>query len=219
MSESFGRYLKRERKLREILLEEIARETKIKIGLLRALEDDRIGDLPSPAIVKGFLRSYARMLGLSANVSSFATSLSSAGRSGSATAPVLRPGFRKQRRLGAVGVASPDALRIGVGLHLTGSEPASSGRSRRHGGQPDRTGRIPDRDQTVATGYARIVAAGLSPAPAAAIRPAAGAGATTAALSLDGGRPVHHARRASPWCSCLPRGRHRLWSQGSSTWK
>ena len=67
MSESFGRYLKRERKLREIPLEEIARETKIKVGLLRALEDDRIEELPSPAIVKGFLRAYARMLGLSAN--------------------------------------------------------------------------------------------------------------------------------------------------------
>ena len=67
MPESFGRYLKRERQLREITLEQIAVETKIKIGLLRALEDDRIEALPSPAIVKGFLRAYARSLGLSAN--------------------------------------------------------------------------------------------------------------------------------------------------------
>ncbi len=126
MSESFGRYLKRERKLREIPLAEIARETKIKVGLLRALEDDRVEELPSPAIVKGFLRAYARMLGLSANdlqlrYQSFLEEVAP----DRLRPQSLRPWVpRKRRRMSAVGWLLLIALGIGVGLHLTGSEPA-----------------------------------------------------------------------------------------------
>lgn len=65
MAESFGRYLRRERQMREIPLEQIARETKIKFAILDALENDRLEFLPSHAIVKGFLRAYAKILGLS----------------------------------------------------------------------------------------------------------------------------------------------------------
>jgi len=125
MSESFGRYLKRERKLREIPLDEIARETKIKVGLLRALEDDRIEDLPSPAIVKGFLRAYAGMLGMSANdlqlrYQAFLEEVAPERLRPKSLRPWV-PG--KRRRLSAVGWLLLLALGIGVGLHMTGSEP------------------------------------------------------------------------------------------------
>jgi len=128
MPESFGRYLKRERQLREITLEQIAVETKIKIGLLRALEDDRIEALPSPAIVKGFLRAYARSLGLSGNdlqlrYQSFLEEVAPERLRPRSLRPWV-PG--KRRRLGPVGWLLLIALGVGVGLHLTGGEPARS---------------------------------------------------------------------------------------------
>ncbi len=65
MPESLGRYIRRERQMRDVSLEQITRETKIKLSILEALEDDRFDALPSPAIIKGFLRSYAQIVGLS----------------------------------------------------------------------------------------------------------------------------------------------------------
>ena len=64
MPESFGRYLKREREMREISLDEISRQTKIKLAALVALEEDRLADLPPVAFVRGFVRSYAESVGL-----------------------------------------------------------------------------------------------------------------------------------------------------------
>jgi cytoskeleton protein RodZ len=62
--ESFGQYLRRERVLREITLEEIANFTKIKISTLTSLENDDYDHLPSIAFVRGFVRAYAEHLGL-----------------------------------------------------------------------------------------------------------------------------------------------------------
>lgn len=62
--ESIGEYLKREREFRKISLEEISRTTKIREDILRALEEDRLDSLPSPVFVKGFLRAYAKCVGL-----------------------------------------------------------------------------------------------------------------------------------------------------------
>lgn len=45
-------------------LEEVAEATKISKTYLRALEEDRFQDLPSPAYFKGFLRLYADYLGI-----------------------------------------------------------------------------------------------------------------------------------------------------------
>ncbi len=62
-AESFGPYLKNERELRGITLEEIAAATKIHIKYLQALEDERYADLPGEVFVKGFLRSFAKAIG------------------------------------------------------------------------------------------------------------------------------------------------------------
>lgn len=66
-AESFGEYLARERRLRNISLEEISQRTRISMKMLRALEEGRWEDLPAEVYVKGFLRSYARYVGLDEN--------------------------------------------------------------------------------------------------------------------------------------------------------
>jgi transcriptional regulator with XRE-family HTH domain len=62
--ESPGKYLKAERELRNLSLEEIAKFTKIKEDFLRAIEEDNYEILPPAVYVKGFLIIYARYLGL-----------------------------------------------------------------------------------------------------------------------------------------------------------
>lgn len=61
---SFGTWLRRQRELREISLREIADVTKISIRYLEALEQDRFDVLPAPVFARGFLREYARFVGL-----------------------------------------------------------------------------------------------------------------------------------------------------------
>ena len=65
--ESIGRYLKRERESRNISLREVSKNTKVKEYLLKAIEEDQYGPLPSPTYVKGFLLSYAKYIGLDPN--------------------------------------------------------------------------------------------------------------------------------------------------------
>jgi cytoskeleton protein RodZ len=60
----FGDRLRREREMRGISLEEIAESTKIGTRSLRALEDDEFDKLPGGIFNKGFVRAYARFLGL-----------------------------------------------------------------------------------------------------------------------------------------------------------
>jgi cytoskeleton protein RodZ len=62
---SFGEWLRRQRELREISLRDIAERTKISLRYLEAMEADRFDLLPAPIFAKGFLREYARYVGLS----------------------------------------------------------------------------------------------------------------------------------------------------------
>lgn len=64
-SGSFGDWLRRQRELREISLRDIAERTKISLRYLEAMEADRFDLLPAPIFAKGFLREYARYVGLS----------------------------------------------------------------------------------------------------------------------------------------------------------
>src|SRR5436305_2827033 len=61
---TFGERLKRERELRGIKLEEIAESTKIGKRNLVALEEEEFGQLPGGIFNKGFVRAYAKFLGL-----------------------------------------------------------------------------------------------------------------------------------------------------------
>jgi cytoskeletal protein RodZ len=64
-STGFGDWLRRQREMREISLRDIADRTKISLRYLQAMEDDRFDLLPAPIFAKGFLREYARYVGLS----------------------------------------------------------------------------------------------------------------------------------------------------------
>lgn len=61
---SFGERLKRTRENRKITLDQVATATKISARMLKALEDEKFGDLPGGIFNKGFVRSYARFLGI-----------------------------------------------------------------------------------------------------------------------------------------------------------
>ncbi|MBK8172125.1 MAG: helix-turn-helix domain-containing protein [Sandaracinaceae bacterium] len=62
--ESTGRYLRRERELRRVSLEELAQTTRIPLKMLVSIEDDRFDKLPGEVFARGFLRSYAQALGI-----------------------------------------------------------------------------------------------------------------------------------------------------------
>ena len=61
---SFGAKLKQQREQGGITLEEISQSTKIGSRFLRALEEDRFDQLPGGIFNKGFVRAYARSVGL-----------------------------------------------------------------------------------------------------------------------------------------------------------
>jgi cytoskeleton protein RodZ len=61
---TFGERLRREREMRGIGLDEIATATKISARNLRALEDEKFNQLPGGIFNKGFVRAYAKFLGI-----------------------------------------------------------------------------------------------------------------------------------------------------------
>ncbi|HEX9161533.1 MAG TPA: helix-turn-helix domain-containing protein [Thermoanaerobaculia bacterium] len=61
---SFGDELRREREIRGISLKEIADATKISKRFLEAIERNDHRTLPAPVFTRGFVREYARYLGL-----------------------------------------------------------------------------------------------------------------------------------------------------------
>lgn len=62
--ETMGTWLRREREQRGIALEEISDTTRIPVRTLEFLETGRFDDLPGDTFVKGFLRAYARAVGV-----------------------------------------------------------------------------------------------------------------------------------------------------------
>lgn len=61
---TFGEELRREREIRGISLKEIADATKISKRFLEAIERNDHRTLPAPVFTRGFVREYARYLGL-----------------------------------------------------------------------------------------------------------------------------------------------------------
>lgn len=61
---SFGEKLRKEREQRKITLDDISSTTKISTRMLRALEDEHFDELPGGVFNKGFVRAYARHIGL-----------------------------------------------------------------------------------------------------------------------------------------------------------
>jgi len=59
-----GALLKREREKRGLSYAEVSQQTRLRAHLLVAIENEEWDLLPAPTLVKGFIRSYARVLGL-----------------------------------------------------------------------------------------------------------------------------------------------------------
>jgi len=62
--EPLGEYLKQARKKKRLSLEKVASQTRIQEHHLQALESEDFGNLPAKVFAKGFVRSYAKALGL-----------------------------------------------------------------------------------------------------------------------------------------------------------
>jgi cytoskeleton protein RodZ len=61
---SFGMRLKQEREKQSVTLDDISLSTKISTRMLRALEEEQFDQLPGGIFNKGFIRAYARCLGM-----------------------------------------------------------------------------------------------------------------------------------------------------------
>jgi cytoskeleton protein RodZ len=65
--ETLGKYLKQQRESKKISLREVAKSTKVRETILKAIEEDQHHLLPPTTYVKGFLLSYAKYLRLNPN--------------------------------------------------------------------------------------------------------------------------------------------------------
>jgi cytoskeleton protein RodZ len=64
MADGLGEFLRRERELRHISLDNVAERTKISRRYLEAIEEERYDRLPGETFARGFIRSYAQSIGL-----------------------------------------------------------------------------------------------------------------------------------------------------------
>lgn len=59
----FGRYLQTQRRSQQITLEDVSLRTKIRIVVLKQIENEDLSHLPDPTIAKGFIRAFAQAVG------------------------------------------------------------------------------------------------------------------------------------------------------------
>jgi cytoskeletal protein RodZ len=62
--EPVGLFLRRHREQRQMSVEEIARSTRVPMDSVSRIEADQFDELPGEVFVRGFLKSYARAVGL-----------------------------------------------------------------------------------------------------------------------------------------------------------
>lgn len=127
-SGTFGERLRREREMRGIKLEEISESTKIGKRNLIALEEERFEQLPGGIFNKGFVRAYAKFLGLDEEqaVNDFlAASANSEQPAALAPSPALGSPASAAYARAAAGRASPAAGRGGVADETSVVKPAA----------------------------------------------------------------------------------------------
>jgi len=64
LNETVGTFLKRSRESRLMSLAEVSRVTRIPLHTLESIERDRFDDLPGEVFVRGFLKAYAKAIGV-----------------------------------------------------------------------------------------------------------------------------------------------------------
>jgi cytoskeletal protein RodZ len=62
-----GQYLRELREQRKMSVEEVSRATRVPIASVERIETDRFDELPGEVFVRGFLKSYARAVGVPAD--------------------------------------------------------------------------------------------------------------------------------------------------------
>ena len=207
---TFGQRIKREREMRGVSLDEIAQATKIGTRSLRALEDEDFDRLPGGIFNKGFVRAYARFLGMDEEqaVADYlvASGLEAAPTevSETETAP---PSDLWRRRLKAIGIAALVLAAVAYGgwwLYSTGSFGV------RGKPQPAPQGIPPAGAATLPP-----LRASGAPAKAPAVPPEAGAKRTassaTVAAASTAGEPEFIVRlraRGECWVEITADGRH-----------
>jgi cytoskeletal protein RodZ len=65
--DTVGRFLRQQRLARGMSLEEVARTTRVPISSVERIEADQFDELPGEVFVRGFLKSYARAVGVPAD--------------------------------------------------------------------------------------------------------------------------------------------------------
>ena len=148
---SFGESLKRERELREISLREISDATKINIRYLEALEENRFDVLPGGLFNKGFIRAYARYIGVDGEAMvdrylvEIAPGMRHAPEPGSGPPPIHRPVETVRRRADSQGTDSgradhqePATTGDTAGPSITFAETQPPARGEAHGQSPTR---------------------------------------------------------------------------------
>jgi cytoskeletal protein RodZ len=62
--ESVGQHLRQRREAKGMSIEEVARATRVPMSSVERLESDQFDELPGEVFVRGFMKSYARAVGL-----------------------------------------------------------------------------------------------------------------------------------------------------------
>ena len=93
---AFGEKLRKQREQRGIELDAISKTTKISVRMLRALEEEHFDQLPGGVFNKGFVRAYARHVGLDAEEA--VTGYLDALRESQAQQQAILPDFRAAGR-------------------------------------------------------------------------------------------------------------------------
>jgi cytoskeletal protein RodZ len=63
-NKTIGTLLRESRESKNLTIKEVATKTKINLNILRHLEDDRFDKLPNKTYVKGFVKNYAKIVGI-----------------------------------------------------------------------------------------------------------------------------------------------------------
>jgi cytoskeleton protein RodZ len=111
-----GAVLRDARERAGLELRDVSERTKIRLRYLGALEDEHWDDLPSAAYAKGFLRTYAQLLGLDAEalVDEFRRQVEGGG--GGAAYPLGEPVLERRRRPGERSGREVPRWLVGAGL-------------------------------------------------------------------------------------------------------
>jgi cytoskeletal protein RodZ len=96
---NFGTFLREERERRQVSLSTIAQSTKLSVSSLKLMEAGKLDDLPPDVFVRGFIRSYAKSIGISSSEPLGLLDQVLSERRRSAEFPILTPNKMMNRRL------------------------------------------------------------------------------------------------------------------------